>query len=219
MQVAIRIFSVPKKGSCLVRFLGGPTGLLMHRDRRGVSTPCPGEDVCRDHDGGKWKGYAPCQRWDRELRKWIPVVFEMTEGAVSCCGSQDLRGQGWEFARHKTRYAEQEVQGTHLSDYETRTLPGPFDVTGPVERMLGTHKILWGVRAEVYLSPTAETSDDPPPTQEAPKKRIEAPTTEQFSELRAGVEASKRKLAEKMKEGPGLPEPSSNGSPGKEGRR
>lgn len=162
MQVPILVQSVPKTGKLLVRFLGNPVGILVHRPK-GKPFPCPGSHACQCHDFGKWKGYAPAQRWDQKSHKWLPVVFELTEGAVSCTGVEDLRGQGWEFVRVKTAYASQEVQGNRTSTYDSQALPQPFDVVPVVERLYGTRQIEWGVQAEAFSRPMGECSEDSPP--------------------------------------------------------
>jgi hypothetical protein len=161
LQHIITVLRVPKLGGCLIRFLGNPSGMLVHRIRN-HDFPCPGEEDCKDHDLGKWKGYAPAQAWDPKRKLWVPVVFELTQGAVSCCGTANLRGQGWEFRRVKTAYAQQEVQGRRTADYDIRGLSAPFEVQPIVQNMLKTNRILWDVSPDQFLRATAETADDAP---------------------------------------------------------
>lgn len=183
MNVPLLVQSVYKKGIILIRFLGAPSGILLHR-RKDKTVPCPGEATCPDHDLPKWKGYAAAQRWDQTTNRWIPVVFELTEGAVSCTGTEDLRGQCWEFQRQKTSYASQEVVGQLRARYDSALLPPPFDIVPVVERLYKTRRIEWGVNPELYSRPTAETSEDAPPIKAPAEKRPAVVTPEELEKIK-----------------------------------
>jgi hypothetical protein len=191
-EVPLTVFSCPKLGTArsLVRFLGGPRGIITHWGR-GRPLACPGPDQCKDHrNRPKWKGYAPGQLWRKDDRLWVPYCIEMTPGLVECTGTSCLRGQCWEIFRVKRSYGDRAVEGNLVREYNSHDLPQPFDVVRTVETMYGTLAIEWDVPVDGWIRERAECStDDNPPvqTQAAAKPVTNAPTSQRLSDhLRMG---------------------------------
>lgn len=165
MLAALKIFSVPVfgQGRVLVRFLGGPNGMILHQGKK-YPFPCPGQETCRFHSSRpRWAGFAPVQVWNPGEKKWHPWVLQMSSALVECTGTTDLRGQGWIVYRIQTEFGSRQIEGTHHSNYDCDSIPRAFPVESVVENCMGTTEIMWGVHPENFIRPRAEISSDQPP--------------------------------------------------------
>lgn len=174
VPVEVEMLSVPKDGSCTVRFLSEARSILTHRVGEDTKA-CPGVDRCPSaHHRAKtlWKAYAAVERWrDRPYEDWVPEVIEITERLWERLCDHELRGEVWTFRREVGRAGHKECVGELVDRVNPDRLRTDVILERTVYRVYRTDDIKWDV--EVFLQPRQilEASKDGPPRGiERPKK-------------------------------------------------
>jgi hypothetical protein len=160
----VRISSVKVETPLTVRFLAGYRGILSHwYSHRGRA--CKGRGAC-PQEWHKvppiWYGFAPVERWEPVLRKWIPTVLEITASLEHSLRGRELRGEMWALLRKVGKKDRGEVIGTYLE-----TLPKvrpAFDVFPVLEIAYGYGDFLIDLPNPVPPPLILEASDDPGPS-------------------------------------------------------
>lgn len=152
-RLPIVVVNPPRKGSLILRLLGGWVGVLLHwretrpRYPKGRSLPCLGDDCPIDHrvDVPFWYGYAPAllyrvvftEQECRQTHLWEPAIAPITdEIALTVLNGKQPRGLVIRLSRgDKGSLLTAEV----LEKVTVDPLPPPFDVKPILLRM-------WGIR-------------------------------------------------------------------------
>jgi hypothetical protein len=177
-SIVLRVERVHDGQTMIVRTLSDTYGgLLTHGSfvkGKWQSTYCDPGSCCvgRVRDKRFWYGYAACQWWKEDCRKWFPIVLEITEALELDLRDVYKRGQIWELFRPaKQKNKQLPTTGRLVRQDEPETLPAGFDVRAALYSVYHVFNIPLDVPnphpKRVLLEPVA---DEPP---QLPKVTLE----------------------------------------------
>lgn len=126
----LRVFRVEEGTSVHARILSEKYSGLFTHYCKGRSHYCKGaqcEPLLHKMDR-VWKGYASVELWNAGMKKWTPVVLEISEALELDLRGLWARGQVWEFYRDRpAKKKPAPTMGKLLEEREPATMPPPFD--------------------------------------------------------------------------------------------
>lgn len=214
-SVDLETFRVRKNQRVQIRTLAGPgdatkgriLGYRTHWDGY-TSRVCVGPIDCPTglhRIKPVWYGYLAVERWDEQLRLWVPCVLQVTESMELDMRDQVARGQYWSLAmdgkKKKGNAARASLEGPCRAD----ELPHPFDIL-PVLRALYHEPELrppWMENPQPGRIALAPSIGAPPPGSQA----AEQAENLRFPVPSEGVKPTFAEVRERMKKG----QPNGNG--------
>ncbi len=167
----VSIEPVPKVGTLFIRLLGPPRALWTHW-RSGRAHACRGDGECDPslhRLAVKRKAYCAAEYlYSIGKKRWIPCVFEMTEGLIGLMGMENRRGEVWRVTRFKISEKRSECRGVLIRNDDPRPLRRDIDVESAVQRLYSTLYLAWdlpapfGVRQRLDSTPLADHTDTSP---------------------------------------------------------
>lgn len=157
----VEILSVKDDQSCVVRFLGGYSGTILHYLGWNYA-PCKEPDeVCPAsiHTKRKlWRGWSPVEQWDDVAGVWWPMVLEITEYLEEILRGRSLRGEVWGISRPKVKKTGSPVVGVFVERQPQESLRKPFEIKSVLLRAYHVDDMQLGkpnpVPPKLILGPT-----------------------------------------------------------------
>lgn len=166
-RVRIRVLRLSVGVPVRVRFLSPSVeGLFTHwvgSARRGDSAYCEGTG-CRLCAAGRprsWRGYAACERRERDTQSWVPCVVEITESCELDLREHYQRGGVWILERDPlNRKKNGPVVPVYVENLDSKLLPAPFEIIPVLRRLFGVSTIELGRKNPAPPRVYAATSSD-----------------------------------------------------------
>lgn len=162
----LKVYRVDEGSLVYARFLTDTYGGCFTHYTRGISRLCGGRE-CNPlyHKFDKcWKGYTPVYLYDREKKKWIGKVLEITENLELDLRGRLARGQVWELFRHMPVQGKaQPVEGRMVEEHPPESFPPIFDIRPTLLHLYHVDKIDLNYPNPLPPRSVIEEDDAPPP--------------------------------------------------------
>jgi hypothetical protein len=144
---AVSVRRVPHAQPLTVCFAGKIAGLLTHQ-YQGKFRGCTGAPACPAavHKAlTLWKGYVAAREWEERLKRWYPIVLEVTECLEEQLRGRALAGEIWILTRESGRKRSGKVIGRYLERREEPSLTQCFGTLNALLRFYHSDTLDLGV--------------------------------------------------------------------------
>lgn len=162
----VEVFRVADGTAWNVLALAGEYGGCFTHYTKGGSAYCDPDDcqASLHRTQRYWKGYFPAQVYDELVKKWVFVVFELTENSELDVRDRLKRGQVWRFSRpQETTSKRLPVSAELVQERSPADLPPAFDMMPALCRIFRRIKLDLSHPNPMPPRLSLKPSDAPPP--------------------------------------------------------